>query len=87
MPRGCDNRNKINGGAVPEEKTPKKPSEQKFAILRCPMCGFANEVPIPESGCITEYVCKGCEELIKAPEGTCLPAHEEEEGAEYHKPE
>lgn len=71
---------------VPEKK-PAKPAEKKFAILRCPMCGFANEVEVPESGCVVEFVCTGCEEKIKAPEKTCLPAHEEEEGAEYHRPE
>lgn len=61
--------------------------EKKYATVRCPECGAANEVELPEGGCVVEFTCSSCGEKIKAPEKACLPAHEEEEGAEYHRPE
>ncbi|HIH33619.1 MAG TPA: hypothetical protein HA227_05225 [Candidatus Diapherotrites archaeon] len=41
------------------------------AVLKCPKCGFEQELEIPESSCLQFFKCENCGELISAPNGEC----------------
>jgi arsenate reductase len=41
------------------------------AKLKCPFCGFIQEVEIPDDKCLAFYNCVNCEEMISALKGNC----------------
>ena len=41
------------------------------AELKCPFCGFIQEIKIPESKCLTFHNCLNCKETISAPKDSC----------------
>lgn len=41
------------------------------AKLKCPECGFTEELEIPKNKCLAFYKCKKCSHLMRAGEGAC----------------
>ncbi len=41
------------------------------ANLKCPFCGFIQEVEIPQDKCLTFYECSYCQKRISSPSGSC----------------
>lgn len=39
--------------------------------LKCPHCGFIQEVDIPQGRCLISYKCSNCQKLILTPQGNC----------------
>ncbi len=41
------------------------------ANLKCPKCGFVQEVEIPQDACLAFHRCKSCKQMISTPKGFC----------------
>ncbi len=41
------------------------------AKFKCPECGFAEELNIPENSCLQFHKCGNCGKVISPPKGVC----------------
>ena len=41
------------------------------SLLRCPHCGYAAEVALPDNACVIMQECDGCDVVIRPKAGDC----------------
>lgn len=41
------------------------------AKMKCPKCGFEEDIEVPEKACLQFWKCKSCGEMVSAPKNEC----------------
>ncbi|HDZ54099.1 MAG TPA: hypothetical protein ENI19_00325 [Candidatus Nealsonbacteria bacterium] len=42
-------------------------TKKEIANLKCPFCGFVQEVEVPQTGCLVFHKCEKCQKIISVP--------------------